>query len=140
MGKDSLTARGIAGTCLAVEDLNVLPHQAEHVCLFPAHPAVIGLELPLILLLRVAPPEIRSPCQSDRSQKVVLRGPPASFHPCSLCDLPPCLSSRPRFPSGISSPLSDHPTAHGHLPPGPCHPGNRPGIVLSASGHQGCLC
>lgn len=58
MGKDSLTARGIAGTCLAVEDLNVLPHQAEHVCLFPAHPAVIGLELPLILLLRVAPPEI----------------------------------------------------------------------------------
>ena len=63
----------------------------------------------------------------------------APFLSSAPCDPPPCLSSRPRFPPGVSPPLGDHPTAHGHLPSGPHHPGNRPGSV-PPPGRRSCLC
>lgn len=65
---------------------------------------------------------------------------PGPLPPRPLCDLPPCLSSRPRFAPCISSPLSDHPTAHGHLPPGPRHPRHCPGTVPAPGCCRGRLC
>ena len=71
----------------------------------------------------------RRPCQADGSHCGVLWDLWPTSPALPLCDSPPCLSSRPHFPPGISPPLGDHPTAHSHLPSGPHHPGNRPGSV-----------
>lgn len=74
------------------------------------------------------------------SQQGVLRRPWPPSTPAPWVTCLPALSSRPRFPPGIPSPLRDHPTAHCHLSPGPRRPGNRPNAVPPPRCCRGCPC